>query len=267
MTRGFVISAQNTTDVNYIKCATTLAQSIKKFMPKEKVVLITCDLVDNSSKKYFDQIVKLPHGDLAPNSSWKLINDYQVYEASPFDETIKLEADMYVTRDITHWFDTLSINDITVCTNIRNFKQELSDIRVYRKFIDDNFLPDTYNAMTYFKKSVFSENFFKIIYSVFENWEQIKKNLKCNINEIVTTDWAYSIACHVLGEEKTTLPFFKDFSFVHMKQYINGLPTDKWTDTLVYESLPQCLRINTIPQLYPLHYVIKDFSSKLNDAR
>ena len=31
--------------------------------------------------------------------------------------------------------------------------QEISKVRVYRKFIDDNQLPDCYNALTYFRKS------------------------------------------------------------------------------------------------------------------
>ena len=137
MTRGFVILAQNTESVDYIKCAKALSISIKNVMPNANVTIIT----------------ELPYGDLAPDSDWKLINDWQVYEASPYDETIKLEADMFLPRSIEYWWDILSINNITVCTTIRNFKGEISNCRVYRKFIDDNHLPDVYNALTYFKKS------------------------------------------------------------------------------------------------------------------
>lgn len=247
MTKGFVIIAQNTNKTDYVKCAEALKNSIHYSMPNANVTVLT----------------ELPYGDLAPNSDWKLINDWQVYEASPYDETIKLEADMFLPRSVDHWWDVLSINDVTVCTTIRNFKGEISNCRVYRKFIDDNHLPDVYNAITYFKKSKESEKFFKIVRDVFENWEQYKSILICNNDEIVTTDWAYAIACHIMGIEKTTIPGFTEFSFTHMKQYVNDLPTEDWTDSLVYERLPNLLRVQTYSQLYPFHYHIKSFSDIL----
>ena len=188
MTRGFVIMAQNTEKTDYVKCATALELSIKRVMPDANVTIITTDM--------------LPHGDQAPDSDWKLINDWQVYEASPYDETIKLEADMFLPRSIEHWFDILSINDVTLCTKIRNYKGEISDVRVYRKFIDDNNLPDIYNAITYFKKSDTAEQFYKIV-------------------------------------------------------------RENWTDTLVYELLPDVLRVHTYSQEYPFHYHSKSFSDKI----
>ena len=225
---------------------------IKRTMPNMSVTIITTDM--------------LPYGDQAPNTNWKLQNDWQVYDASPYDETIKLEADMYIPRSIEHWFDTMNQQDIVVCDKIRNYKGELSDIRVYRRFIDDNNLPDVYNAITYFKKSDTASKFFKIVRDVFENWEEYKKILKCNPAELATTDWAYAIACHILGVEKTTMPGIEDLSMVHMKQFINGTPTENWTDTLIYECLPDQVRVQTYPQQFPFHYHIKNFSVKLEEV-
>lgn len=269
MTRGFSILAQNSTTVNYVECATALAKSIKKLMPNEKIALITSNDVESDSKNLFDHIVPLPYGDLAKASNWKLINDWQIYDASPFDQTIKLEADIYLPTKIDHWWDILNINDVVVCTTIRNFKQEISKSRAYRKFIDDNKLPDVYNAITYFKKSDFAEKFYNVVRNIFENWSHYKAILKCDPTEDATTDWVYALACHLLGVEKTTLPN-DTISMVHMKRFINDLPTDDWTDTLIYEILPYCLRINTVPQLYPFHYNVKSFSKKIlsiNHAR
>jgi hypothetical protein len=218
-------------------------------MPDADVTIITTDM--------------LPHGDQAPDSDWKLINDWQVYEASPYDETIKLEADMFLPRSIEHWFDILSINDVTLCTKIRNYKGELSDTRVYRKFIDDNNLPDIYNAITYFKKSDTAEKFYGIVRNVFENWEEYKEILKCNPTEEATTDWVYAIASHIVGVEKTTLPNFDELSMTHMKQFVSSTATENWTDTLVYELLPDVLRVHTYSQEYPFHYHSKSFSDKI----
>jgi len=249
MTKGFVIMAQNTEKTDYVKCAKALELSIKRVMPDANVTIITTDM--------------LPHGDQAPNSDWKLINDWQVYEASPYDETIKLEADMFIPRSIEHWFDIMSVNDVTLCTKIRNYKGEISTIRAYRRFIDDNNLPDVYNAITYFKKSDTAEQFYKIVRDVFENWEDYKTILKCKVDEKATTDWVYAIASHIVGVEKTTIPNFNELSMTHMKQFISGTTTEDWTDTLVYECLPDVLRIQTYSQEYPFHYHSKSFSDKI----
>lgn len=246
MSRGFVIMAQGS---DYVKCATALEASIKRVMPDVNITIITTDM--------------LPHGDQAPDTNWKLQNDWQVYEASPYDETIKLEADMYIPRNIDYWWDTLSKRDIVVSSLIRNYKSEISDVRLYRRFIDDNNLPDVYNAITYFKKSDTAKKFFLIVRDVFENWNDYKEILKCNPSEQCSTDWAYAIACHIMGVENTTMPDFNDMSMVHMKQYINGTPTENWTDTLIYECLPNQIRVNTYPQQYPFHYHIKNFSDKI----
>lgn len=252
MDRGFVIMAQNTKSTNYVKCAKVLSDSIKHFMPEANVTILT-------SKD-------LPYGDLAPKSNWKLINDWQVYEASPYEHTIKLEADMIITQNIDYWWNVLKQKDVVVCNTIRNYKGEISTSKFYRKFIYDNELPNVYNAITYFKKSDFAQEFYETVRTIFENWVEMRSILKCNINEPATTDWVYALACHIHGVENTTIPEFTDMSMVHMKQHINNLSTDNWTDELVYEIFPDVLRINTIAQGYPFHYHIKKFSSIIEKA-
>lgn len=244
MDKGFVIMAQGD---DYEVCAKALELSIKRTMPDANVTIITTEM--------------LPHGDQAPDLIWKLQNDWQVYEASPYEYTIKLEADMYLPQSIDYYWDVLKERDIVVSTNIRDIRQNISEVRYYRRFIDDNKLPDTYNAITYFRKSELAEKFFNIVRDVFENWEEYKHILKCKVDELCTTDWAYAIAAHILGEENTTLPQFDAMSMVHMKQFINGSATENWTDSLIYELFPHTFRINTIPQVYPVHYHVKNFAN------
>lgn len=263
MNRGFVVLAQNTSDVDYIKCAEIVAHSVKRTMPHMHISLITDDI---DSSPYFDTVIALPYGDQAKDSKWKLINDWQVYEASPYENTIKLEADLFLPKPIDYWFDVCAQQDVVVCTNIRSYDQQISNNRYYRKFIDNNKLPDCYNAITYFKKSETAEHFFKLVRDIFENWEDFKSILQCKVDEEATTDWVYAIACSILGPEKTTMPMFNDLSMVHMKQMINHLKTEDWTNELIYEILPETLRVNTIPQMYPFHYHVKGFSSKIEHA-
>jgi hypothetical protein len=246
MDKGFVIMAQGD---DYVTCAKALERSIKNVMPDANVTIVTTQM--------------LPYGDQDPTSDWKLINDWQVYEASPYEYTIKLEADMYLPQSIDYWWDVLKERDVVVSTTMRDFRQDISDVRAYRRFIDDNYLPDVYNAITYFKKSDLAKEFYATVRTLFENWDEVKATLKCNPKELATTDWVYALACHIHGVENTTLPNFDEFGIVHMKQYVNGLPTADWTDTFVYEILPHTLRINTIPQRYPFHYHIKSFATQI----
>ena len=258
MNKGFVIIAQNTDLVNYVQCAEELAKSILRVMPDAKVSLIS----DNETTlDIWDNVIKLPHGDLGG-----FFNDWQVYEASPYEYTIKLEADLYIPQSIDYWWNILKHRDIVVSTTIRNVKQEISHIRTYRRFIKDNQLPDTYNAITYFKKSETAKYFFDVVRHVFENWEDIRKTLQCSPTEPASTDWVYAYACHIVGEEKTTLPQFTQMSMVHMKQFINGTGTEDWTETFLYEVLPHAFRVNTINQTYPFHYHIKSFASKIEES-
>lgn len=257
MSKGYVILAQNTATTNYVRCAEALAISMHRVMPDADITLISDDAYDGAA---FNKQVGLPHGDLAPDSKWKLVNDWQVYEASPYEHTIKLEADMFIPRPIDHWFDVLQQKDVVISTTIRDFKGNISSCRAYRRFIDDNALPDVYNAITYFKKSEVASRFFAIVRDIFENWPLYKAELKCNPQEEVSTDWAYAIAAHIIGVENTTMPGFTEMSMVHMKQFVNELPSEDWTNTLVYELSPDAMRIHTRTQSYPLHYHIKTFS-------
>jgi len=244
--KGFVIMAQGD---DYVKCAKALEFSIKRAMPAANVTIVTTEM--------------LPYGDQSPNTLWKLQNDWQVYEASPYEYTIKLEADMFIPRPIDYWFDSLKDRDIVICTRIKNFMQEDSNVTFYRKFIVENNLPNTYNGITYFKKSPMAQQFFEITKTIWENWESIRGTLQCNVNEPATTDWVYAIASHIMGVEKTTLPQFEPMSMIHMKKYINQTSSEDWTDIFTCEILPHTIRVNTIPQLYPFHYHVKHFANTI----
>lgn len=247
MNKGFVIMAQNTDTVNYVDCAEVLKESILRQMPDSNVTIITTEM--------------LPYGDQAPNSNWKLQNDWQVYYASPYDYTIKLEADMFMPTSIEHWWDVLRDRDIVVSSTIRDYKGNISQVKAYRQFIIDNKIPDVYNAITYFKKSDLAKQFFDSVRCIFENWEQIRDNLYRNNGETATTDWVYSVACHAVGVEKTTMDF-PAMSMVHMKQYINNLMVEDWSSELIYECTNP-LKIQTFPQQYPFHYHVKEFNKVL----
>ena len=173
MNKGFVILAQDDLEATYLTCAYALTKSIKRVMPDAKVSIISNNNVIDFDNLY-DKIIELPYGDQRIKSGCQFINDWQVYESSPYEYTIKLEADMYIPRSIEYWWDALKTRDVVVSTNIRDFKQNISDIKAYRRFITDNNLPDCYNGITYFRKSEMAKKFFDTVRNIFENWETFR---------------------------------------------------------------------------------------------
>jgi hypothetical protein len=119
--RGFIIVAQNNSDTDYLLCAEVLARSIKRVMPNESITLLTdtdsMAISTERADKYgtpYDVTYAVPFKNYT-NDTFRIATDCQVYEFSPYDQTIKLEADMFIPRNIEHWFDILSVQDVVVC--------------------------------------------------------------------------------------------------------------------------------------------------------
>jgi hypothetical protein len=194
----------------------------------------------------------LPYGDLG---GW--INDWQMFQASPYRQTIKLEADMLATSPIDHWWTLFENKDVVISLGARTYYDQPAESRYYRKVFDSNYLPDVYNAITYWRLSSTAKDFFQLVRGIFENWNEYKKLLKFS-EDHASTDVVYAMAAKIMGAEQVTLPLGLGPTIVHMKQHINGLKTEHWPQELIWEHDP--LRINTVAQHGLFHYHIKDWS-------
>lgn len=248
--RGYLIPAINSS-INYVDCAINLAKSLKQWHPQTKVCLLTDEPCDHS---VFDLVKLLPF----EKSLYKFGNDWQVFSASPFRQTIKLEADMFVAGPVDHWWTLLEKRDIVISKGCRDFYNQPAESRFYRKIFDANNLPDVYNAITYWRLSKTAQDFFNLTRKIFENWDSYKKILKFADDE-PTTDVVYAIAAQIIGPENVTLPDGIGPQIVHMKKHIIKTQTDDWTKELVYEFIDPGLRIQTIAQHGFVHYHIKEW--------
>jgi hypothetical protein len=248
--RGYLIPAVNTESVDYLACAVQLAKSIRQWHPDANISVIT---VERCNDPVFDHVVPLPYGDLGGYA-----NDWQVFSASPYRQTIKLEADMLAASPIDHWWKLFETRDLVISTGCRNFYDELSTSRHYRKLFDSNHLPDVYNAITYWRASPFAQEFFRTVRKIFENWEQYKTLLKFR-DDVATTDVVYALAAQILGPELCTLPSGMGPTIVHMKKHVIPIQSKNWTQELIWEHTDPGLRINTVAQWGFVHYHVKDW--------
>jgi hypothetical protein len=256
--RGYLIPAVNTDDVDYIECARQLANSIKSWHPTAEICLLTNQHYTDS---VFDFVKVLPYGDQSNNKHWKLSNDWQCFAASPFRQTIKLEADMIAASSIDHWWTLFEKRDVVISQGCRDFYNRVSDCRYYRKLFDANHLPDVYNAVTYWRVSSFAQQFFRHVKDIFENWNSYKTLLKFP-DEEPTTDVVYAMVAVIMGEELCTLPTDLGPKIVHMKKHVIPTITSDWTQELVWENTNPGLRINTVAQWGLVHYHNKHWRLK-----
>lgn len=241
--QGYVCVAVNTDTVDYVDMAQRLFASLKHWHPGARTCLIT------------DRAVEAPEFDhvriLAPQEN-PYANDAQAFRLTPFRETIKLEADMLIVSEIAHWWTMLRHRDVVISTGCRDWHGTVTQERVYRRVIDDNDLPDVYNAVTYWRVSETAWQFAKLVRDIFANWAAVKTLLKFAEDQ-ATTDSVYAVAAQIIGPELVTMPFVSYPQITHMRPRIAGT-AGAWHRELIWEYHANQLRVESVPQWGAFHY-------------
>jgi hypothetical protein len=238
--------AVNTSDTDYVSCAQQLSLSLKQHHAHARVCLVTDQAIADPA---FDH-VRL----IVPDASNPYANDAQLFKLSPFRETIKLEADMLIASPIDHWWSMFRHRDVVLSQGCRNWQDQESTARHYRRLFDDNHLPDIYNAITYWRLSDTAKEFFGLVKNIFAYWTLYRTLIKFSPKQ-PDTDLVYAMAAQIMGVERVTVPGSPQI--VHMKRHHAGTQTETWTQELVWETDP--LRIQTVAQWGAFHYCEKEW--------
>jgi hypothetical protein len=268
--RGFFTLAQNTPGIDYVKCAYALALSLKqsqKNISNLSIAVTPGVIVPEQYAWAFDQIIEIPWGDQAENSTWKLENEWKVPYITPYDETIKLDADMLFFTDITDWWNFLekSTSDIICANSVLNWRGEKITSDFCRKTFTANKLPNIYSGFTYLKKTEPVFEIYELMKLITWNWEKFwEEFLEANTRPTVfSTDVALALALKILDLDKHHYKERAYPTFTHMKTELQGIgehATGDWTACFKsFFSLESGLKIGNHRQKFPLHYVVKHF--------
>ena len=267
MSKGFGIFAQNITkegyECDYLRQAYALALSIKIYCGKDQKVFVMTDAeVPEKYKKVFDDIVSIPWGDMAENSLWKIENRWKMYHMSPYDETIVMDADCIVTRDITHWWDILEGRSVCYASEPVTYTGQSMTSNYYRKTFVANDLPMVYNTVHYFKKCDEAKAFYEMVEVIVNNWEEFYlRYAPEKYQKWSSMDLNCAIAAKLLGMENEIVdPNF--IPFIHMKPHSQGWKNipNKWTNVIgSYISNDGVLKLGNHRIDDVLHYVEDDF--------
>ena len=262
MSKGFCLLAQNNSKTNYIRQAYALALSLHLYNKDQKISLITNDDVPDEWQSVFDQIIPIPWTDSAEDSDWKIENRWKVYHASPYDETIVLEADMMFTSDITHWWKELEKRELFFVSNVRTYRDEIITNRFYRKTFDANNLPNLYSALHYFKKGETAKEFYNLLEIIVNNWALFYSKYAPNeYQKWCSIDVSVAIASKILDNENDITDPNSYITFTHMKPIVQGWynKPEKWTKVTGKYFTEGKLFLGNYLQTRVLHYVEDEF--------
>jgi hypothetical protein len=262
--RGFVVVAQNTDTVDYVKQAYALALSIKCSQKIDKSIsIITNDIVPDAYKLVFDYIVPIPWIDEATDTKWKVENRWKIFHVTPYDETIVLDTDMLLLEDISTWWEYCTNYDLKFCSKIKNYKLDYVVDTYHRKAFTANNLSNPYFALHYFKKTELAYDFYKVLEFVSNNWEWCyTKFAPVEYQEWLSMDLAAAIAIEIMGLHEIAIDKNSPLEFIHMKTPNQGwmpIPSS-WQDTVPYILNKKGeLIVGNIKQSKLFHYVEKNF--------
>lgn len=265
VSKGFLIYAENTENVDYIYQAYALALSIKSSQTEFKSVSLVTN-VDQIPEKYlkvFDKIIPIPWYD-APGTEFSTEHRWKLYHVTPYEETIVLDSDMLLLDDISLWWEYCSNFDIRYCTKIKNYKNEIiAQDTAHRKTFIENNLTNPYCALHYFKKSDSAFEFYKTLEFVIKNWEWCyTKFASQHYQNWLSMDLSVAIAIEISGMQNEILDNLCPLEFVHMKPAIQHWPIipESWQTTVPCFLNPQGeLFVGNIKQFKLFHYVEKNF--------
>lgn len=264
--RGFLVFAQNG-ETDYLRLAYGLALSLKATqseVPHLSVVITPGMDVPPHYREVFDEVIDIPWIDAAANSQWKLENEWKAYHVTPYRCTIKLDADMLFSADVSHWWDVLARKEFWACTTAEDYRGKVVTSDFYRKTFTSNDLPNVYTAFMYFEYSDLAQRVFEMAEIIFQNWEKFSYEFLDDTRpNYVSTDVVFAMAVKLIDAcDECTDPTISIPRFVHMKSRLQDWPDDVGEDWLPNVSMTLSpdlmLKIGRHRQGLPVHYHLKD---------
>jgi hypothetical protein len=251
MSKGYVILAQD----NYVDMAILLAKSIKTTQSTvNNVSLITDNTCDSA---YFDHVIPITGDNV-------MYNRTQIYNLSPYDETVMLDADMLFLSDVSHWWDHFSKYELLITNKVNTYRGDPVTSTAYRKTFVSNELANCYSAFTYFKKSTTAEEFFNLLSIIINDWDNWTMRYAPEDRQSwPSIDVAMGIAVKILDVAAFSPLDYP--TFTHLKSGCQGWSnfSEDWrTHIGLYVSGNQ-LRLGNHIQSGILHYVDKKVLNEL----
>jgi len=261
--QGFCIFAQHNKNTDYATQAYALAMSIKIQMPNSKVCLITNANINKSISKVFDHVLDIPGNDEAADQDWKIQNRYKIYQCTPFERSIILDADMLVLSDISHWWKFLQNYNMYFTSTVKNYRDEYVGSDFYRKTFVENDLPNLYCGVHYYNRCRENFKFLDLLANIVRNHNIFYAEFTPkNQQTWCSMDVSVSLASKILNLTSKITSTNSFITFTHMKPHLQNWITvpNNWMEKVnVYFDSNMQIKIDNFRQQGVLHYVENEF--------
>lgn len=166
--RGILTIAH--TKQKYVRQAVNLALSIKNSNPKMPIAVVT-NLHTEDFNQLFDQVINWDFSNIPG-----LIAKLSIYEMSPFQETMFLDADCLVIKPLHHVFDYFSSEEFAVFGINKENPSWFQDIKLINQEVPSKTYPGFNGGLYYFKKTNFAKSIFEDARALLPKYDQLKIN-------------------------------------------------------------------------------------------
>ena len=206
---GALIFAQNNESIDYTKLAVFAAERVINYL-NIPVSLVTDNkqwLLDTYPLHKFDQIIEIPvdmdvqvrsmnDGSLSSTKlAWKNLTRHQVYDLTPYDETLVMDSDYILNSSILSKAFARGY-DIQIYKNsfdVAGWRETTEFTR-----INEYAIPFYWATVFFFRKTEITKTFFALISYIKAHWfyYRILYNIE---SPIFRNDFAFSIAIHIMN--------------------------------------------------------------------
>jgi hypothetical protein len=260
MDKGFLIFAQGE---EYIKQAYLCALSIIATKNSYPVSIVTSDKISKEYKWAFDKIIPVPWFEKS-DSRFQTEHRWKLYHATPYNETIVLDADVLILQNLDYLWNIFNNYEIYYPTRVFTYRKDLVTSNFYRKAFTSNNLPNVYNALHFFKKSDKSKEYYTWVELISNNWQLFYGHFcKEHFPAQPSMDITCAIAAKIMDIDTEITNVKQDLPMlVHMKPKIQHWvqDTETWANRVgVYLTDDLKLKIGNHLQDTVFHYVDNNF--------
>ena len=207
MKRGVVIFAYNSGEIDYQAMAAWSAARIKRHLDLP-TTLIT-DTVPVDTTNFEDVVITTAEAggtrhfsDIGHNVTWYNGNRMDVYNLSPYDETLVLDADYVVCSDQLSTLFEIQQNFLAP-----RFAYDITGLQTFEdlNWFGANRMPMAWATVMRFNRSLMSKSVFDMMSMVRNNWQHYR-NLYSVPKSTYRNDHALSIALNTLTGHQAEWP-------------------------------------------------------------
>lgn len=259
--RGMLAFALNLYGANYVRLAYALALSAKatqRTASDLSVVVLDPADVPSSWRAAFDAVI--PLAEIGADLSHPGRNAYRAYQASPYEETVLLDADTLLGPDLSPWWAVLEGADIAPTKRTVDHCGHPYASNPYLALVSARGLPEADNGVFFFRRSATAEALFKAAHEIAMHWEDAAHDAFGRPNLPYASDIVLSLALAKTGIQTptATVGAITVPTFVNMKPRLIKMPESEdfdWRPRYPFTLGGRGeIAVGGVPLPAPLHY-------------